>query len=461
MENIIDIALFLSSKPEARDIVEGLEENLVQVKYIVKSGCLNEAAEDMDLSLIGVGVAQLRNSDDLEAFVNTSQSLTKKMPWIGLIEPSVIEHGDARGLVTRNFFAFHEAPYNLYDVACLIRHAKKMADIEYVETAAECSDTLAGDEYEMVGTTACMRKMFDTIRRVSAVDAPVFICGESGTGKELAAHAIHERSRRAAGPFVAVNCGALPANLVQSELFGYEKGAFTGANQRTLGRIESANGGTLFLDEIGDLPLDLQVNLLRFLEDHRIQRVGGREDIEVDVRVLAATHVNLEKAVEEGRFREDLYHRLNVLQINIPALREREDDIEVLAKFFFDKFSDEKSAQLKGFSLEALTIMRQYHWPGNIRELINRVRRAMVMCDKRLIKASDLGLDRRTSCRQRMTLEQARDAAEYNVLISALMRNKKKVKNAADELGISRVTLYRLLEKHGLGKHEKSEDVVS
>ena len=230
----------------------------------------------------------------------------------------------------------------------------------------------------MVGVSAPMQAVFRNLRKIAAVDAPVLITGETGTGKELAARAIHERSRRSSGPFVAVNCAALPATLIQSELFGYERGAFTGAQRRKIGSIESANGGILFLDEIGDLSLDLQVNLLRFLEESAIQRVGSPKEIPVDVRVIAATHDDMERATAEGRFREDLYYRLNVLRLEMPMLRARGEDIEVLARFFFEKFRQETSHKVIGFSPEALQSMADYDWPGNVRELINRVRRATV-----------------------------------------------------------------------------------
>ncbi|MDX5435507.1 MAG: sigma-54 dependent transcriptional regulator, partial [Halomonas sp.] len=348
-------------------------------------------------------------------------------------------------------------PIDIDQVDCLMQHAAAMKRLRTEESAAKPQEA----EFEMVGTVPAMQKVFDTIRRVASVDAPVFISGESGTGKELAARAIHARSTRASAPFVAVNCGALPSNLIQSELFGHEKGAFTGASQQKIGQIEAAAGGTLFLDEIGDLSLELQVNLLRFLEEKTIQRIGALDEIRVDVRILSATHVNLEKAVEEGRFREDLYHRLNVLQVDIPPLRERQEDIEILAKFFFDKFIEEKSMKVRGFSQEALALMRQYHWPCNIRELINRVRRAMVMCEQRLIKPTDLGLERRTLNRNVVTLEEARNNAEKEALICALRRNKHKVKKAADELGVSRVTLYRLMEKHQLTRNSDTSISLS
>lgn len=378
------------------------------------------------------------------------------MEWIALLHEPELDNPVLCKTLGNLFMAYQPEPVDIDQVDCLMQHAVAMKRLRAEEASAR---EPYGAEFEMVGTVPAMQKVFDTIRRVASVDAPVFISGESGTGKELAARAIHERSQRSSAPFVAVNCGALPGNLIQSELFGHEKGAFTGASQQKTGQIEAAAGGTLFLDEIGDLPLELQVNLLRFLEEKTIQRIGALDEIHVDVRVLSATHVDLEKSVEEGRFREDLYHRLNVLQVNIPPLRERQGDIEILAKFFFNKFIEEKSMKVRGFSQEALALMQQYHWPGNIRELINRVRRSMVMCEQRLIKPADLGLDRRTSNRNVITLEEARNSAEKEALISALSRNKQKVKKAADELGVSRVTLYRLMEKHQLAR--KGENSVS
>jgi DNA-binding NtrC family response regulator len=313
----------------------------------------------------------------------------------------------------------------------------------------------------MVGASSQMQHVYREIRKVAGNNAPVLISGESGTGKELAAQAIHERSPQADGPFIAVNCGALPANLIQSELFGHEKGSFTGAHQRKIGRIEVASGGTLFLDEIGDLPMELQTNLLRFLQEKTIQRVGGREDITVDVRVIAATHVNLEKAVHEGSFREDLYYRLNVLQIKMPALRERIGDVPLLAQYIFRRFADEKGRRVKGFSEDALHTMNQYDWPGNVRELINRVRRAMVMCDKFLISPVDLGLERRTNSRTVVTLSEARDKAEIDTIRIALAQNMGNISLAAQQLGVSRVTLYRLMEKQDVNSKRKYGQINS
>ena len=248
----------------------------------------------------------------------------------------------------------------------------------------------------------------------------MLVNGESGSGKELTAQAIHRHSSRAEGPFVPVNCGAIQATLIQSELFGHEKGAFTGANKEGRGLIEAANGGTIFLDEIGDLSLDLQINLLRFLQEKTINRVGSTRSIRVDARVIAATHVDLEKAVAAGTFREDLFYRLNVVPLRVPSLRERHDDIGVLAEHFFQQFAAEKGPQLKGFSRRAMVAMGEHVWPGNVRELINRVRRAMVMTEGRLIGPTDLGLEEREDGRAWDALEEARTRAERGAISVSL-----------------------------------------
>ncbi|WP_163557881.1 sigma-54 dependent transcriptional regulator [Halomonas sp. NO4] len=427
-------------------ILETLKE---QGWNVDTSNTFSDSIKKIEMAKYDVGLV-LINGGATHAERETEKCLTMApINWVAILKADLLEDSHIHHLLRRFFYAYYPLPGNADQLACLLKHAARMTRLQ---DRVSQEEKLHSDEYEMVGTTPSMKQLFDTIRRVAAVDAPVFINGESGTGKELAAHAIHERSERCDGPFVAVNCGALPTNLIQSELFGHEKGAFTGASHRKIGRIEAAEGGTLFLDEIGDLPLDMQVNLLRFLEDHHIQRVGSTKEITVDVRILAATHVDLDKAVLEGRFREDLYHRLNVLQIHLPALRDRQEDIEVLARFFFDKFANEKSIQVKGFSQEALRLMQCYSWPGNIRELINRVRRALVMCETRLIGPADLGLERRHTSRHITTLEQARDQAEYEALISALGRNRYNIQNAARDLGVSRVTLYRLMEKHRINR---------
>jgi DNA-binding NtrC family response regulator len=280
-------------------------------------------------------------------------------------------------------------------------------------------------------------------------ESPVLIRGESGTGKELVARTLHRQSQRHARPFVAINCGAIPEHLIQSELFGHEKGAFTGAHQRKIGRIEAAHGGTLFLDEIGDLPLELQANLLRFLQEKHIERVGGSQPIPVDVRVLAATHVDLEAAIINGRFREDLYYRLNVLQVFTAPLRERHGDMAMLANHFARFYSQETGRRPRTFSEQALVAMGNHDWPGNVRELANRVRRGLVLAEGRQIESCDLGLETRQAPSLTMgTLEDYKDRAERQALCDVLQRHSNNLSLAAKVLGVSRPTFYRLLHKH-------------
>jgi DNA-binding NtrC family response regulator len=376
------------------------------------------------------------------------------MEWVALLPKGCMSKPHVKQVIAESFYDFHTLPPVPESLLATLGHAHGMASMKF--GGARKDNPSQPGEDEMVGASPEMLDLFRTLRKAAGVDTPVLITGESGTGKELAALALHERSSRKHMPFVAVNCGALPNGLIQSELFGYEKGAFTGANQRKIGRIESAEGGTIFLDEIGDLPQELQVNLLRFLQEKTIERVGGSGQIYVDVRVLAATHVDLEAAVAEGRFREDLYYRLNVLHLKSPALRDRQGDIEVLAKYFFDKFSHEKRRNVKGFSPSAINIMKRYAWPGNVRELINRVRRAMVMCERKLIAPTDLGLDRRECKRQLITLDAARTAAEMNAIRNALQKNNGNLTVASRELGVSRATLYRLIEKYDLNLRSES-----
>jgi DNA-binding NtrC family response regulator len=307
----------------------------------------------------------------------------------------------------------------------------------------------------MVGSCEAMLALFRSIRKVATTDAPVFISGESGTGKELTAVAIHERSPRRDKPFVAVNCGAIPPHLLQSELFGYERGAFTGASQRKIGRVEAANGGTLFLDEIGDLPLESQASLLRFLQERKVERLGGHASVPVDVRVISATHVDMPAAMADNRFRADLYHRLCVLQIDEPPLRARGKDIELLALYMLQRFKKDASRRLHGFTPDAIAALHNYSWPGNVRELINRVRRAIVMTEGRRITACDLELSQHVEVVP-VTIAQAREAGERQAIELALLRHRGRFGDAARELGVSRVTLYRLLVAHGMRQREGS-----
>jgi transcriptional regulator with PAS, ATPase and Fis domain len=292
------------------------------------------------------------------------------------------------------------------------------------------------------------------LERYAITDEPVLITGESGTGKELAARAIHESSRRHAGPFVPMNCAAIPSNLVASELFGYEKGAFTGAGARTRGQIEHATGGTLFLDEIGDMPVDLQGHLLRFLQEGQIMRVGGRDPINVDVRVIAATNVRLPQAIADGRFREDLYYRLNVLALRLPPLRERLDDIEPLARHFLRQAAAQFGQDGAYFTPDAIEALHRYNWPGNVRELMSVVRRTVIIGNSPVIAAADLiGLDEpsRPPTTEAMPLRpQPGSEAERAALLSALAHTQENISLTAQRLGVSRVTLYRMLHRHAI-----------
>jgi DNA-binding NtrC family response regulator len=366
------------------------------------------------------------------------------LEWIALIPPGGLAEPELAQLVLRYCIDYHTLPVEAERLRAALGHAYGMGALRQAWSGQSEPPVY----HRMVGTSPAIRQLVSALGKVAAVEAPVLIQGETGTGKELAAQAIHESSGRAGGPFVPVNCGALPSGLIQSELFGHERGAFTGAQRRKIGRLEAANGGTIFLDEIGDLSLDLQVNLLRFLQEGVIERVGGGGAVSVDVRVVAATHVDLEAAVAAGRFRADLYYRLNVLRLWMPALRARGSDVSLLAEYFFRRFSTDKAPAVQGFSPEALQAMAQHSWPGNVRELINRVRRAMVMCEGRWITPADLGLTGEQ--KRSATLAEVRRRAERSAVESALQASGYNVADAAQRLGVSRVTLYRLMDKYGL-----------
>jgi DNA-binding NtrC family response regulator len=310
---------------------------------------------------------------------------------------------------------------------------------------------------ELIGAHPSMQQLRRDIRKVARSHANILVSGESGTGKELVARTVHQLSQRAGGPFQAVNCGALPGALVQSELFGHEKGAFTGAHERRIGRIEAANGGTLFLDEIGDMPLEAQVNLLRFLQERTIDRLGNSHAVEVDVRVIAATHIDLAQAAASGHFREDLFYRLNVCTLRLPPLRERVPDILPIAHYLIERSAVQLGVPKRRLSSEAAQALLHHGWPGNVRELANRISQGLVMASGRAIKPADMGLAAQRSQPQLMTLDAFRERAEKEALQTVIALNHGNSSQAARVLGVSRATLYRLLQKYRLGDPHELE----
>jgi len=340
-------------------------------------------------------------------------------------------------------------PIDIGELRTILRRAQHVSTLE--RENAELQLKSQEDAFEgMLGTSARMQEVFATVRKVSSTDVPVLITGESGTGKELVAQAIHRQSQYRNGPFVVINCGAIPENLLESELFGHEKGAYTGAHMQRKGRFELADGGTLFLDEIGELSLTLQVKLLRFLQEQVIERVGGRDQIRVNVRIVAATNKDLKQAMQESKFREDLFFRLSVVSIYLPALKERDDDVLVLAHAFLQRAVKENKKKITGFTQPAMTAIAAYPWPGNVRELENRVKRAVIMAEGRKVKPSDLELEEPEGRFEGMTLRAARESLEREMILKVLARQKDNITRAAEELGISRPTLYELMEKLGI-----------
>ena len=375
--------------------------------------------------------------------------------WVGAFRSEDLTNRACRELITDCLCDFHTLPIDLERLAATLGHAYGLMALRCPVRNAEVE---SGEGAALVGRSMPMRHRQAQIERVARVVAPVLLWGESGTGKELVARSVHARSSRAGKPFVPVNCGALAPELVHAELFGYERGAFTGAASSKPGLIESAEGGTLFLDEIGDMPRDVQANLLRFLQEKSTQRLGSARARAVDVRVIAASHVHLEEAVTTGAFRLDLFHRLAVLPLTVPPLRARGDDVVVLAEHFRHLFAHEASQPIAGFSDAALRAIASYHWPGNVRELINRVRRALVMAEGYRISPLDLGFE------HRLAVSPARTAPRVSNKLAALHvsleRNGYNVSRAARDLGISRTTAYRLLES-GDGRRTSSTDAAN
>nr|WP_298927496.1 PEP-CTERM-box response regulator transcription factor [uncultured Erythrobacter sp.] len=354
-----------------------------------------------------------------------------------------IEHGA---------YDFYQKPVDIDALGLIVRRAFNLHEIEEENRRLVAN---ASDDKTVLGRLITgapeMVKVARTIERVASTSVSVMLLGASGTGKELLAQGLHDASNRADGPFVAINCAAIPENLLESELFGHEKGAFTGAVKTTEGKIESANGGTLFLDEVGDIPLPLQVKLLRFLQERTIERIGGRKTISVDTRIVCATHQNLESMIGEGTFREDLFYRLAEIIVRIPGLAERHGDAVLLAKAFLKRFASDMNPSVTGFAPDALTAIDGHEWPGNVRELENRVKRAVIMADGKLVNAGDLDFDGDDEDNAEvLNLKSAREQSDRKVIRHALARSEGNISSTAKLLGISRPTLYDLLKQYDL-----------
>ena len=350
--------------------------------------------------------------------------------------------------IRRGAVDWYAKPIQLDELRVILRRALHIRDIEMAQAGG------VGPRrryHRLVGESEAMRRVFTLVQRVAPTDATVLVTGENGTGKELVAHAIHDASGRREQPFIPINCGAIPEQLLESELFGHERGAFTDAHRAREGKFELADKGTLFLDEVGEVPTHLQVKLLRFLQDHVVERVGGREPLRVDVRVVAATNRDLAAMRAGGQFRQDLYYRLSVVTIQVPPLRARGDDLRLLAEYFLEYYTRHHKRRLKGFTQAALRALLAHDWPGNVRELENRVQRAVILGQDAYLRPEDLELESAGGGSEPLpTLQHARDEAERALLVEALTRNAGNVTRAARDVDVSRPSLHDLMRKHGL-----------
>jgi len=356
------------------------------------------------------------------------------------------DYDNAVHAVALGAYDFYQKPVNTDTLDLIVERAFQMFELETQNRRMHDLHQTALED--IISCDPTMLKICRTLEKLAKNNISCTLMGETGTGKEVIAQALHNISDRKNKRFVAINCASIPENLMESELFGHEKGAFTGADKLTLGKVELAHEGTLFLDEIGDMPYKLQAKMLRFLQERNIERVGGREEIPVDVRVICATHKNLERMVEEESFREDLFYRLCEIDIHIPPLRERQGDKVLLARHFLRLFANEYNQAINGFSPDAISAIEAYHWPGNIRELKNKIKRATIMCEGKIISAEDIGLEE--DAEVSINLRAVRDNAEKNAIIKALAINDNNVSAAAKLLGITRPTMYGLIKKYGI-----------
>lgn len=353
-------------------------------------------------------------------------------------------------------YDFYQKPADPEILKLIVNRAYQVFELELENKRLQLSNHQSMPLDGIIANSASMLKACRTIEKIAPSDISTLLLGASGTGKELFAQAIHNLSSRSSNKLVAINCAAIPENLLESELFGYEKGAFTGAVKQTIGKFEMAHGGTIFLDEIGDLPYELQAKLLRFLQERVIERVGGRKEIPIDVRIICATHQNLIENIKEGRFREDLFYRISEITISIPSVKEREGDALLIAKAFLNRFNKEYGKNLRGFSPEAMQAIESYAWPGNVRELESKIKRAVIMTDGILVECEDLDISISESTDTApLNLKQIREEAECKAILRALQHSNQSISDTAKLLGITRPTLYSMFEKYNI--HPKNQ----
>ncbi len=447
-------------------IIDDNEDILTQLKWgLASDSHVLHLAQDMARALeifrkVRPGVVTLDLG--LPPHVDTSEEGFRGLVEMLKIDPSskivVITGNDEREnalqAIKLGAFDFFRKPIDLDELRVIIRRAFHLHSIEqeHVQIHDAAVDA-AQDNCGIVGACPAMRGVLTLIGKVAASDVPILVSGESGTGKELVARAIHFKSLRKNGPMICINCGAIPENLIESELFGHEKGAFTGAVATVAGKVEYADKGTLFLDETGELQVNLQVKLLRFLQEMVIQRVGGRKDIPVNVRIIAATNIDIAAAIGRGAFREDLYYRIGVVNIHLPPLRERGGDVRILAEHFLRRISRDLGKDVAGFTPEAMAYLESHAWPGNIRELENKLRRAVLLAESSRITPEELGFGEDLAVFNGFnlsdkTLKEGRAMVEKKMVLAALAKFDGNIVRASEALGISRPTMYDLLKKH-------------
>jgi two-component system, NtrC family, response regulator HydG len=435
--------LFVSPSPCGRNLREQLRARNWQVFPVGDLAAAESALRQLPFFVAVLALDGI--TEEMGADFESCADAAPGCEWIGMFSPSALKAPLLQHLIINHFFDYHTQPAEDQFLCRSLGHAYGRALLRNTRAAG----VPANDDLGMVGRSAAMEQLRRLIRKVGRTDAPVLIDGESGSGKELVAQAVHTCSQRAKAPFVAVNCGAIAPTLIHSELFGHERGAFSGASSEHRGLIEAARGGTLFLDEIAELPLDLQTTLLRFLQDKTIMRVGASRLVPVDTRVIAASHVSLGEAVAAGRFREDLYYRLNVLPITVPPLRDRKEDVPLLASHFYERCAGKHASTIRAFGKGAMGALVAHSWPGNVRELFNRVQRAVVMAEYKVITPADLGLAPEPGP-DAASLELVRLQAEKSAISVSLDRASHNITLAAKGLGVSRMTMYRLMAKHSI-----------